>query len=337
MNKPWLNKSLTVIALILLGAILCYNLYEIGWTIFYLRPAKEADAALSSLMNANYIGTIFMAIMIMAKRQFKMWYFPLIWIAGFLCDKYGVFDVIIHNFLINHHLHPFLLIHSNPKAISMQSDKTFFSSLLYVVCLIFMCFKRNRTFDRIIFFTVFSSIVATTFFFHRLVAHELSVKDSNIMTNMVGTIILNDKDPDHTILKKLNIATFVKDNNTPWNKTYFITQVPSNFYDFPENAVGIAQEMDKKLKTTHEPASAQMFFNNSFNQGNFILFAVPQKNNTTLYYILGEQINSMITRDEIWFFTLCLMAHNTWFFGAIFIWWYHKNRLFKRRAVAQKE
>jgi hypothetical protein len=334
MNKPWLNKSLTIIALVALGAILGYNLYEIGWTLFAIRPAKEADAALSSLMNANYIGTIFMAIMILAKRQFKMWYFPLIWMAGFLCDRYGVFDTMIHNFLIHTHLHPFLLFHDNPKAISIQSDKTMFSCALYVICLVFMCFKRNRTFDRIIFFTVFSSIIITTFLFHRLVAHELSIKDSNIMTNMVGTIILTDKDPDHTLLKKLNVAIFTKQDNSPWQKQYFITQVPSNFYDFPDNAVEIAQVMDKTFKTSHRPAASEMFFNNSFNQGNFILFAVPQNNNTTMYYILGEQINSMITRDEIWFFTLCLMAHNTWFFGAIFVWWYHKNRLFKRRTVA---
>jgi hypothetical protein len=182
--------------------------------------------------------------------------------------------------------------------------------------------KNRRSFDRKFFFIIVSVVFATTFLFHKLTANILIVQDKNIVSNLLISALNNKKQPDLSFLENMNVLIFEKVDKEIIALDG-IAQFPSIS---PEKITLVAT----KLIQSNE-IYLEFFFSNGLNKENFII-AGKNVNNKIYFYVLQEPINTLVIRDEVWFFILCLMAHTTWIFGGIMLWSYHKY-LFNKRLI----
>lgn len=319
--KSSLKAILNYLSIALFIGVCGLSLYEVSLTLFNNRLGSEARNALYPIMNGLFNTAVLLCIFLLFKK-FSISYIGFAVLLGFSASYYELTDHL-HQWLLHKDSHPLMVFWKKENLLNLQITKVFLASLCYLVFTLSLLYRRN--FNKWFFFIIISVIFSTTFIFHRMSAHLLFNQDRAMVSDTFIQLI--ESKPSAELLENMAVFSFKKTIGTPINSSNIISI--DGIGEFPATAWKTIPAIEKFIQTNPDKTYSQLFFNNGNSNGNYLILAKKYEN-AVYFYVVESQINSLLIRDEVWFFLLCIMAHTTWLFGGIMLWSYHQYRFKKR-------
>ena len=320
-----LNHKYTKYALILLSLIGAYHtiqeLYGFGSYTYYQSEIEFSNFLNFSLKIFQNIIFLFLLINIFTKMN------PLyIGVLMPLCyyEQHFNWFYNVHYFLLNNQFYKY--VSNEPYNISPEYPRIWFFLMILAILFITLFFKHSRTFNRIFLFLAGTSCLFTGVLFHTLIIYEINFYKKTV----------------EEVHQKFNTLAATSNDLMVFCKT---NQYSCLSYDISEYQDFLT---DKRIPNYIKPYLTQInilidksedftFFATAtdFNAPNRIMgqkpFVIMKNNKFITLSIDNYRYKHLLARNQTIFATLGFASHITWFFGSLFLIWFHQRKKAKNR------
>jgi len=270
--------------------------------------------------------SIFIFILFTIFLPFRFYYFGFALLIGNYEQKYNIFANYIHNFLLSNNFYG--IFSNNPTDISQEYPRIIFFCIILLIYFGLFLKPGWKNFKRIFLFLSASGILITSIIFHSIILYEIDhfkkeqentilrvVNYSNDFQEISKSCQIlklkcwsTNKEDHEELIKTNNIPEYIKNN-----VSYFSSQIKTNDNFF---FYGIAQDHLAPNRLLGQTPFALISLD-----GSVFLFA--DFNNYKQLFIVNQNI----------FAFLSLCSHIVWFFGALFLIYFHEKRIKKKQQI----
>ncbi len=323
--NTFLNHKHLKYALILLSLIGAYHTVQELYG-FAIHTYYKTEIEFSNFLNFSlkiFQNIIFLFLLINIFVKMSPLYIGIIMPISYYEQHYNWF-YNLHYFFLNSNFYNFFS--AEPYNISPEYPRIWFFVLILIVLLSVTLFKKLRTFDRIFLLLAGVSCLSTSILFHTMIISEI-----NFYKNTVEEL--------HIKANKLA--------NTPNDLMMFCktNQYSCLSYEIKETEDFLNDKRIPNYITPYMPKIKELVASNEefhffatatdFNAPNRIIgqkpFVIMKNSNFITLSIDNYRYKLLLARNQTIFATLGFASHITWFFGALFLIWFHKRKNAKNR------
>lgn len=265
---------------------------------------------------------IFMTLFLNIFFNFNLKYLGLIFPISYLEQNNNLF-YYIHYTLLNKNIYS--IFSNNPQDISPEYPRIWFFMLILFAYLILFFMKigfKNK--KRIFLFLGGVGIFVTAVIFHTIIISEINFYKQH------EEILLNKA--NNSIVTKNDISLFCEVNS--FNCLYYPLDLEKLFYIDPKIPYYIKPYLKEiKEQISHNDSIVIFKTATDLKSSNRILGQKPfsiMKNNKWIILTIDENTyQQVLARNQTIFATLGFSSHLVWFFGSLFLIWFHKRRTFR--------
>ncbi len=327
--NTFLNQKYLKYALILLSLIGAYHtiqeLYGFG-----IHTYHQTEAEFSNFLNFSlkiFQNIIFLFLLINVFTKIKPLYIGIIMPISYYEQHYNWF-YNLHYFFLTSNFYNFFS--AEPHNISPEYPRIWFFVLILVVLFLATLFKKFRTFDRIFLLLAGASCLSTSILFHTMIISEINFYKNTIeelhikankLANTPNDLMMFCKTNQYSCLSYETKETedFINDQRIPNYITPYMTKI---------------KELVATKEEFHFFATAT-----DFNAPNRIMgqkpFVIMKNSKFITLSIDNYRYKLLLARNQTIFATLGFASHITWFFGALFLIWFHKRRKSRNRIFSR--
>lgn len=256
--------------------------------------------------------------------KYRLYYIGLLLPLAIVEQQYNLFYYINTYFLDSGFYN---LISKHPLAISPEYPRVAFFFILLVFSLILLFFKKIRTSPRIFIFIGSLAIFTTSILFHTVILAEINFYKTRLNESIfANTENFSDKKYVDNYCTSNNLKCFVFNSSDDFNL---------NNEDVPDYLKKYNSFLSSHVKDKqYFKFSTTVYLENVPNRilGQIPLVVVKNPENVVL---VVDQINFQknLVLNQYVFGVLALFSHVVWFFGPVFLIYFHKKKLRARKEI----
>ena len=244
---------------------------------------------------------------------------------AYLEQSENIFANQVHPFLFQNNIYHFFS--KNPYAISPEYPRILIFFFILLVSFVLL-FTKWKNFKRIFLTLGATGVFFTALLFHSIIIYEIDSfkhRDSNTM-KLISTYGKNLNDINKMCLinqyeyyfyDKKNEHLLFEDKEIPDSIKKLLPYFKSDFYKYKNFYwYGIAHNSNSKDRLIGQ-----------------IPFSISKNENFSLIIKNSVSYKEFLVVNQYVFVLLALASHSVWFFGSIFLIYFHERRFKKRSAV----
>lgn len=319
-NNIYFKNALILISLI--GAFhVAKEIYGFG-----LYTYNQTEIEFSNFLNFSlkiFQNIIFFYLLLNIFFKFNFRYIGLLAPIAYYEQHYNWFYGL-HYFLLKNNIYNYFS--NEPYNISPEYPRIWFFAFILFVLFFSLLFKKTRTFNRIFLFFAGGACLGTGILFHTVIISEINFYKQTV-------------EETH---RKFNEIVKTTDNIMVFCKTNQYSCLSYNNYEYEDfltdkRIPNYIKPYLPKIKTLIEKSEDFTFFATAtdFSAPNRIMgqkpFVIMKNKEFITLSIDNYRYKLLLARNQTIFATLGLASHTTWFFGSIFLIWFHQRRKIKNR------
>ncbi len=323
--KILLNHKYLKYALILLSLIGAYHtiqeLYGFGTHTYY-----QTEIEFSNFLNFSlkiFQNIIFLFLLINVFIKMNPLYMGILMPISYYEQHYNWFYKL-HYFFLNSNFYNFFS--AEPYNISPEYPRIWFFLLILISLFLVILFKKLRTFDRIFLLLAGVSCFSTGVLFHTMIISEINFYKNTVEELHVKANSLANQSSDLMMFCKTNQYSCLSYENKELEEFFNDKRIPQYIIPYLAQIKKLANNQEE----FHFFATAT-----DFNAPNRIMgqkpFVIMKNSKFITLSIDNYRYKLLLARNQTIFATLGFASHITWFFGALFLIWFHKRRKSKNR------
>ncbi len=323
--KTLINNNYLRTALILLSVIgalhIGKELYNFGFYTYH-----QTEIEFSNFLNFSlkiFQNIIFFYLLLNIFHKFPLRYIGILAPISYYEQHYNWFYAI-HYFLLNNNLYDYFS--NEPYNISPEYPRIWFFIFIIFGLLVSLFFKRTRTFNRIFLFFAGASCLSTGILFHTVIISEINFyKKTFEETHIKFNGIVKTTD-NIMVFCRTNQYSCLSYNNAEYNDFINDNRIPNYIKPYLpkiKNLLGTSEDFTFFATATDFSAP-----NRIMGQKPFVI--MKNKEFITLS-VDNYRYKLLLARNQTIFATLGFASHTIWFFGSLFLIWFHQRRKTKNR------